>query len=98
MKQSIQRSMKAGAKGVRIALAGRLGGSEMGRREWEREGRVPLGTLRADIELRPGRTRTRPTARIGVKVWIYKGEIPVERSAARRRRCRRQRRRRRRRG
>ena len=49
MKQSIQRSMKAGAKGVKIALAGRLGGSEMGRREWDREGRIPLGTLRADI-------------------------------------------------
>ena len=48
MKQSIQRTMKAGAKGVRIAVAGRLGGSEMGRREWDREGRIPLGTLRAD--------------------------------------------------
>src|ERR671910_3773864 len=45
MKQSIQRSMKAGAKGVRIAVAGRLGGSEMGRREWDKEGRIPLGTL-----------------------------------------------------
>ena len=49
MKQGIQRTMKAGAKGVKIAVAGRLGGSEMARREWDREGRIPLGTLRADI-------------------------------------------------
>ena len=49
MKQAIQRSMKAGAKGVKIAVAGRLGGSEMSRREWDKEGRIPLGTLRADI-------------------------------------------------
>ena len=49
MKQAIQRTMKAGAKGVKIAVAGRLGGSEMARREWDREGRIPLGTLRADI-------------------------------------------------
>ncbi len=78
MKQSIQRSMKAGAKGVKIALAGRLGGSEMGRREWDREGRIPLGTLRADISY--GQVHAHTTyGRIGVKVWIYKGEIPVER-------------------
>ena len=77
MKQSIQRSMKAGAKGVRIALAGRLGGSEMGRREWDREGRIPLGTLRADISY--GQVHAHTTyGRIGVKVWIYRGEIPVE--------------------
>jgi small subunit ribosomal protein S3 len=81
MKQSIQRSMKAGAKGVKIALAGRLGGSEMGRREWDREGRIPLGTLRADISY--GQVHAHTTyGRIGVKVWIYRGEIPVERSAA----------------
>ena len=54
MKQAIQRSMKAGAKGVKIAVAGRLGGSEMGRREWDKEGRIPLGTLRARHQLRPG--------------------------------------------
>ena len=78
MKQSVQRSMKAGAKGVKIALAGRLGGSEMGRREWDREGRIPLGTLRADISY--GQVHAHTTyGRIGVKVWIYKGEIPVER-------------------
>ncbi len=49
IKQSIQRTMKAGAKGVKVAVAGRLGGSEMARREWDKEGRIPLGTLRADI-------------------------------------------------
>ena len=74
--------MKAGAKGVRIALAGRLGGSEMGRREWDREGRIPLGTLRADISY--GQVHAHTTyGRIGVKVWIYKGEIPVERTPQR---------------
>ena len=80
MKQSIQRSMKAGAKGVRIALAGRLGGSEMGRREWDREGRIPLGTLRADISY--GQVHAHTTyGRIGVKVWIYRGDITPERAA-----------------
>src|SRR5437870_4364023 len=78
MKQAIQRSMKAGAKGVRIAVAGRLGGSEMGRREWEREGRIPLGTLRADISY--GQIHAHTTyGRIGVKVWIYRGDITPER-------------------
>src|SRR3954447_24748173 len=77
MKQAIQRSIKAGAKGVRIAVAGRLGGSEMGRREWDREGRIPLGTLRADLSY--GQVHAGTTyGRIGVKVWIYRGEIPVE--------------------
>jgi len=74
MKQSIQRSMKAGAKGVKIAVAGRLGGSEMGRREWDREGRIPLGTLRADISYAQVHALT-TYGRIGVKVWIYRGEI-----------------------
>jgi small subunit ribosomal protein S3 len=78
LKQALQRTMKAGAKGVRIAMAGRLGGSEMGRREWDREGRIPLGTLRADISY--GQVHAHTTyGRIGVKVWIYKGDIPVER-------------------
>jgi small subunit ribosomal protein S3 len=77
MKQAIQRSMKAGAKGVRIAVAGRLGGSEMGRREWDREGRIPLGTLRADISY--GQIHAHTTyGRIGVKVWIYRGDHPQE--------------------
>jgi small subunit ribosomal protein S3 len=80
MKQSIQRSMKAGAKGVRIAVAGRLGGSEMGRREWDREGRIPLGTLRADISY--GQVHAHTTyGRIGVKVWIYRGDLAPERQA-----------------
>jgi small subunit ribosomal protein S3 len=77
MKQAIQRSMKAGAKGVRIAVAGRLGGAEMGRHEWDREGRIPLGTLRADISY--GQVHAHTTyGRIGVKVWIYRGEVPQE--------------------
>src|SRR6187431_386257 len=77
MKQAIQRSMKAGAKGVKIAVAGRLGGSEMGRREWDREGRIPLGTLRADISY--GQVHAHTTyGRIGVKVWIYRGDVAQE--------------------
>ena len=77
MKQAIQRSMKAGAKGVKIAVAGRLGGSEMGRREWDKEGRIPLGTLRADISY--GQVHAHTTyGRIGVKVWIYRGDIAPE--------------------
>jgi small subunit ribosomal protein S3 len=80
MKQAIQRSMKAGAKGVKIAVAGRLGGSEMGRREWDREGRIPLGTLRADISY--GQVHAHTTyGRIGVKVWIYRGDQLPERAA-----------------
>jgi small subunit ribosomal protein S3 len=79
MKQAIQRSMKAGAKGVKIAVAGRLGGSEMGRREWDKEGRIPLGTLRADISY--GQVHAHTTyGRIGVKVWIYRGDITPERT------------------
>ena len=78
MKQAIQRSMKAGAKGVKIAVAGRLGGSEMGRREWDKEGRIPLGTLRADISY--GQVHAHTTyGRIGVKVWVYRGDIAPER-------------------
>jgi small subunit ribosomal protein S3 len=73
IKQTIQRTIKAGAKGVRIQVSGRLGGSEMSRTEWDREGRIPLGTLRADISY--GLVHARTTyGRIGVKVWIYRGE------------------------
>jgi small subunit ribosomal protein S3 len=82
MKQAIQRTMKAGAKGVRIAVAGRLGGSEMARREWDREGRIPLGTLRADISYGQVLSRTTYGA-IGVKVWIYRGDIAPERRVQR---------------
>ena len=76
MKQSILRTMRAGALGVRVAMGGRLRGSEMARREWDREGRVPLHTLRADILF--GRAEARTTfGMIGVKVWIYKGLVKV---------------------
>jgi small subunit ribosomal protein S3 len=74
LKQSVQRAMKAGAKGVRVAVAGRLGGAEMSRREWEREGRVPLHTLRADIDF--GRAIAKTTyGTIGVKAWVYRGDV-----------------------
>ncbi|MEO8470014.1 MAG: 30S ribosomal protein S3 [Chloroflexota bacterium] len=80
IKQSIQRSMKAGAKGVKIMVSGRLGGAEMGRREWDKEGRIPLGTLRADISY--GQVHAHTTyGRIGVKVWIYRGDFAPERQA-----------------
>ncbi|MBI3747212.1 MAG: 30S ribosomal protein S3 [Chloroflexi bacterium] len=80
IKQSIQRSMKAGAKGVKIMVSGRLGGAEMGRREWDKEGRIPLGTLRADISY--GQVHAHTTyGRIGVKVWIYRGDFAPERAA-----------------
>src|SRR4051794_33154680 len=82
VKQAVQRSMKAGAKGVRVAVAGRLGGSEMSRREWDREGRIPLGTLRADISY--GQVHAHTTyGRIGVKVWIYRGDVQPTRTPAR---------------
>jgi small subunit ribosomal protein S3 len=77
MKQAVQRTMKAGAKGVKIAVAGRLGGSEMARREWDKEGRIPLGTLRADISYAQVHALT-TYGRIGVKVWVYRGEVQGE--------------------
>ena len=81
IKQSVQRTMKAGAKGVRIQVSGRLGGSEMARREWDKEGRIPLNTLRADISY--GQVHAHTTyGRIGVKVWIYRGDVMPERSGA----------------
>ncbi|HZQ50387.1 MAG TPA: 30S ribosomal protein S3 [Candidatus Dormibacteraeota bacterium] len=74
MKQAILRTMRAGAKGVRIYCGGRLRGAEMARREWDREGRVPLHTLRADINF--GRATAKTTfGAIGVKCWIYKDTI-----------------------
>lgn len=74
MKQSILRTMRAGAKGVRIMMGGRLRGAEMARREQDREGRVPLHTLRADIQF--GRATAKTTfGMIGIKVWIYKDEF-----------------------
>ena len=74
MKKAVQGTMRSGAKGVRIACAGRLGGAEMGRREWYREGRVPLHTLRADIDYGYAVSKTTYGV-IGVKCWIFKGEI-----------------------
>ena len=74
MKKSMQTAMKFGAKGVRIACAGRLGGSEMGRKEWYRDGRVPLHTLRADIEYGFAEAKT-TYGIIGCKCWIFKGEV-----------------------
>lgn len=74
MKRGVSSAMRFGAKGVKIICAGRLGGAEMARREWYREGRVPLHTLRADIDY--GFTEARTTyGVIGVKVFIFKGEI-----------------------
>ncbi len=74
MKRTVQTVQKAGALGIRVQCAGRLGGSEMSRREFYREGRVPLHTLRADIDYGFREAKT-TYGRIGVKVWIYKGDI-----------------------
>src|SRR6201996_2316755 len=74
MKRAIQTVLKAGAQGVRVQCAGRLGGSEMSRKESYREGRVPLHTLRADIDYGFREAKT-TFGRVGVKVWIYKGDI-----------------------
>jgi small subunit ribosomal protein S3 len=74
MKRTVQTVQKAGALGIRVQCAGRLGGSEMSRREFYREGRVPLHTLRADIDYGFREAKT-TYGRIGVKVWIYKGNI-----------------------
>jgi small subunit ribosomal protein S3 len=78
MKQGIQRTIKAGAKGVKIQVSGRLGGSEMSRTEWDKEGRIPLGTLRADISYGVVHAHT-TYGRIGVKAWVYRGEQLAER-------------------
>ncbi|MEO0400489.1 MAG: 30S ribosomal protein S3 [Pseudomonadota bacterium] len=74
MKRAMQTSMRMGALGIRVNVAGRLGGAEIARMEWYREGRVPLHTLRADIDYGVATARTTYGA-IGVKVWIFKGEI-----------------------
>lgn len=74
MKRGVTSALKFGAKGVRVACAGRLGGAEMARREWYREGRVPLHTLRADIDYSVAVAKTTYGV-IGVKVWIFKGEV-----------------------
>jgi small subunit ribosomal protein S3 len=74
MKRAIASALKAGAEGVRVECKGRLGGADMGRREWYREGRVPLHTLRADIDYGTATAKTTVGA-IGVKVWVYRGEV-----------------------
>jgi small subunit ribosomal protein S3 len=77
MKQAIQRAMRAGAKGVRISISGRLSGGDMARREDAQEGRVPRHTLRADIDYAIVEATT-TYSKIGVKVWVYKGEVLPE--------------------
>jgi small subunit ribosomal protein S3 len=77
MKQSMQRTMRAGAKGIKSMCSGRLGGAEIARSEWYREGTIPLQTLRADIDYGFAEAHT-TYGRIGVKVWIYKGEVLPE--------------------
>ncbi|ADG87295.1 30S ribosomal protein S3 [Thermobispora bispora] len=79
MRKAMQTAMKSGAKGIRIQCSGRLGGAEMSRSEFYREGRVPLHTLRADIDYGFYEART-TFGRIGVKVWIYKGDVPTNRA------------------
>ncbi|ACV61245.1 ribosomal protein S3 [Desulfofarcimen acetoxidans DSM 771] len=77
MKQNVSRAMKMGAKGIRIACSGRLGGAEIARAEWYSEGKVPLHTLRADIDYGFAEADT-TYGKIGIKVWIYKGEVLPE--------------------
>ncbi|WP_343126497.1 30S ribosomal protein S3 [Buchnera aphidicola] len=74
MKRAVQNAMRQGAQGIKVEVSGRLGGAEIARREWYREGRVPLHTLRANIEYNTSEAHTTYGV-IGVKVWIFKGEI-----------------------
>ncbi|NLT95710.1 MAG: 30S ribosomal protein S3 [Clostridia bacterium] len=77
MKQAVSRSLRMGAEGIKIAVSGRLGGAEIARTEWYSEGKVPLHTLRADIDYGFAEADT-TYGKIGVKVWIYKGEVLPE--------------------
>jgi len=81
MKRSVSTALKFGAEGIKISCSGRLGGAEMARREWYREGRVPLQTLRADIDYGFAEANT-TYGIIGVKVWIFKGETITGRSSS----------------
>lgn len=81
MKQTVNRTMKFGGQGIRVACAGRLGGAEIARTEWYSEGKVPLHTLRADIDYGFAEANT-TYGKIGVKVWIYKGEVLPEAKVA----------------
>jgi small subunit ribosomal protein S3 len=74
MKRAMQTAMRMGAQGIRLTVAGRLGGAEIARTEWYREGRVPLHTLRADIDYGTAEAQT-TYGIIGIKCWIFKGEI-----------------------
>ncbi|VAW08718.1 SSU ribosomal protein S3p (S3e), partial [hydrothermal vent metagenome] len=74
MKRAVATALKAGAEGVRVQASGRLGGADMGRREWYLEGRVPLHTLRADIDYGVATAHT-TVGTIGIKVWVYKGDV-----------------------
>jgi len=81
MKKAMQSAMRAGAKGIRVQCSGRLGGAEMSRKEFYREGRVPLHTLRANIDFGTFEAKT-TFGRIGVKVWVYKGDVTDRELAA----------------
>lgn len=81
MKRAVRQAMRAGAQGVKVVCSGRLSGAEMARRETMREGRVPLQTLRADIDYAQDEALT-TYGRIGVKVWIYKGDVLPKRASA----------------
>lgn len=83
MKRAVQNALRAGAKGIRIQVSGRLGGAEIARTEWYREGRVPLHTLRADIDYGTAEALT-TYGLIGVKVWIFKGEVLAAKGPAER--------------
>jgi small subunit ribosomal protein S3 len=74
MKRAVQNAQRAGALGIKVQCSGRLGGAEMSRTEWYREGRVPLHTLRADIDYGFREAKT-SNGRVGVKVWLYRGDI-----------------------
>jgi small subunit ribosomal protein S3 len=79
MKKAIQATMDAGAAGIKVQISGRIGGAEIARTEWYKEGRIPLQTLRADIDYAHGRAET-TYGSIGVKVWINKGEEQIKRA------------------
>jgi small subunit ribosomal protein S3 len=81
MKQTVGRTMRAGAQGIKISCSGRLGGAEIARTEWYNEGKVPLHTLRADIDYGFSEANT-TYGKIGVKVWIYRGEVLPAKKAA----------------
>ncbi len=85
MKRSVQSALRLGAQGIKIMVGGRLGGAEIARSEWYREGRVPLHTLRADIDYGFAEAHT-TMGQIGVKTWIYKGEVlplqPIKKESA----------------